>query len=163
MQNNKNLTAKEKAEFIRRLTEKGISLEEALELLEKGRTKVVDYHEETTKEDLTFTISKIIKEIGVPAHLWGYEAIRKSIEYVIKHGRCYMTKELYPNIAKEMNTTPSKVERSIRHAIEVAFDRADIDVIYKYFGCSINLMNGGKATNEEFIYTIVDYLKQHNP
>lgn len=156
MQDTKKLTSKEKANYIKRLMKQGLSLEDSLKLLEETE----EVSQAKTEVQGTITISKTLKEIGVPAHLKGYECLRACIAYVIEHGRCPITNELYPVVAKKLNTTPSKLERAIRHAVEVSFDRADIDELYKYFGYSINQMKG-KPTNSEFIITVAEYIKQN--
>ena len=105
-------------------------------------------------------ISDIMREIGVPAHIKGYEYLRESIKLVIGKPDLIhaVTKELYPTIAKNNMTTPSRVERAIRHAIEVAWDRGDVDVLSSYFGYTI-LNSRGKPTNSEFIAMISDKLR----
>ena len=105
-------------------------------------------------------ISDIMREIGVPAHIKGYEYLRESIKLVIGKPDLIhaVTKELYPTIAKNNTTTPSRVERAIRHAIEVAWDRGDVDVLSSYFGYTI-LNSRGKPTNSEFIAMISDKLR----
>ncbi len=110
--------------------------------------------------DLELMITEIIHQIGVPAHIKGYHYLRDSIILSVKdpeHINC-ITKLLYPTVAKMHNTTSSRVERAIRHAIEVAWDRGDVDVLDSYFGFTIN--NGrGKPTNSEFIAMIADKLR----
>jgi len=105
-------------------------------------------------------ISDIMREIGVPAHIKGYEYLRESIKLVIGKPDLIhaVTKELYPTIARNNLTTPSRVERAIRHAIEVAWDRGDVDVLSSYFGYTI-LNSRGKPTNSEFIAMISDKLR----
>ncbi len=105
-------------------------------------------------------ISDIMREIGVPAHIKGYEYLRESIKLVIGKPDLIhaVTKELYPTIAKNNSTTPSRVERAIRHAIEVAWDRGDVDVLSSYFGYTI-LNSRGKPTNSEFIAMISDKMR----
>ena len=105
-------------------------------------------------------ISDIMREIGVPAHIKGYEYLRESIKLVINKPDLIhaVTKELYPTIARNNTTTPSRVERAIRHAIEVAWDRGDVDVLSSYFGYTI-LNSRGKPTNSEFIAMISDKLR----
>ena len=110
--------------------------------------------------ELELMITEIIHQIGVPAHIKGYHYLRDSIlmsvndtEYINS-----ITKLLYPTVAKKHNTTSSRVERAIRHAIEVAWDRGDVNVLDSYFGYTIN--NGrGKPTNSEFIAMISDKLR----
>ncbi len=110
--------------------------------------------------DLEMEITNIIHEIGVPAHIKGYQYIRSAITMVVEDIDLLsaVTKELYPAIAKEYNTTPSRVERAIRHAIEVAWNRGKIDTIDKLFGYTVHT-DKGKPTNSEFIAIISDKLR----
>lgn len=110
--------------------------------------------------NLETVISDIMREIGVPAHIKGYQYLRESIMLVIETPDLIhaVTKELYPTIAKNNTTTSSRVERAIRHAIEVAWDRGDVDVLSSYFGYTI-LNSRGKPTNSEFIAMISDKLR----
>ena len=109
---------------------------------------------------LEVEITNIIHEIGVPAHIKGYQYIRYAIAMVVHNIDLLsaVTKELYPEIAKEYNTTPSRVERAIRHAIEVAWNRGKIDTIDKLFGYTVHT-DKGKPTNSEFIAIIADKLR----
>ncbi len=111
-------------------------------------------------EDLEITVSEIMHQIGVPAHIKGYQYLRKAIIHAIDDDEMMnsVTKILYPTVAKEFKTTPSRVERAIRHAIEVAWDRGDVDVLSSYFGYTIQ-NSRGKPTNSEFIAMIADKLK----
>ncbi len=105
-------------------------------------------------------VTNVIHEIGIPAHIKGYQYLREAITMSINDMDILnsITKQLYPNIAKKYNTTPSRVERAIRHAIEVAWSRGKMDTIDKLFGYTIN--NGkGKPTNSEFIALIADRLR----
>ena len=108
-------------------------------------------------------ITNIIHEIGVPAHIKGYLYLREAIKMVIDNVELLgaVTKELYPSIAKKFNTTPSRVERAIRHAIEVAWGRGQIDAINKIFGHTIH-NDKGKPTNSEFIAMVADKLRLKN-
>ena len=114
----------------------------------------------TAAPDLEVMVTEIIHQIGVPAHIKGYHYLRDSIIMAIKEPEIInsITKQLYPGVAKKNHTTPSRVERAIRHAIEVAWDRGDVDVLTSYFGYTIH--NGrGKPTNSEFIAMISDKLR----
>ena len=113
-----------------------------------------------TDNDLQLMITDIIHQIGVPAHIKGYHYLRESIILSIKNEEVInsVTKLLYPTVAKKYNTTSSRVERAIRHAIEVAWDRGDIDVLNSYFGYTIN-NDRGKPTNSEFIAMIADKIR----
>ncbi|NLB18721.1 MAG: sporulation transcription factor Spo0A [Syntrophomonadaceae bacterium] len=113
-----------------------------------------------TKRDLEFDVTRIIHEIGIPAHVKGYQYLRDAIMLVVEEINYLgaVTKELYPAIADKYETTPSRVERAIRHAIELAWDRGDVDRINKFFGYTIN-GERGKPTNSEFIAIIADRLR----
>ena len=110
--------------------------------------------------DMETQITKIIHQIGVPAHIKGYQYLRTAILLTVNDGEIInsVTKILYPTIAKQYQTTTSRVERAIRHAIEVAWDRGDIDTLNSYFGYTIQT-NRGKPTNSEFIAMISDNLR----
>ncbi len=110
--------------------------------------------------DLDMVISEIMREIGVPAHIKGYQYLRSAIRLSVEDPEMMgsVTKLLYPTVAKEYQTTSSRVERAIRHAIEVAWDRGDVDVLSSYFGYTIQSQRG-KPTNSEFIAMIADKLK----
>ena len=112
------------------------------------------------KEDLQVIVSDIMHQIGVPAHIKGYQYLREAIILSVKDAEMInsVTKYLYPTVAKTFKTTPSRVERAIRHAIEVAWDRGDVDVLCSYFGYTIQNQRG-KPTNSEFIAMISDRLK----
>uniref|UniRef100_UPI0038B6F449 sporulation transcription factor Spo0A n=1 Tax=Alkaliphilus peptidifermentans TaxID=426129 RepID=UPI0038B6F449 len=105
-------------------------------------------------------ITNIIHEIGVPAHIKGYLYLREAITMVVGNIELLsaVTKELYPSIAKKYNTTASRVERAIRHAIEVAWSRGKVDTINNLFGYTINT-DKGKPTNSEFIAMVADKLR----
>lgn len=110
--------------------------------------------------NLETQVTQVIHEIGVPAHIKGYQYLRDAIIMVINDMDILnsITKQLYPSIAKQYNTTPSRVERAIRHAIEVAWSRGKMDTIDMLFGYTVN--NGkGKPTNSEFIALIADRLR----
>ncbi|MDR1805302.1 MAG: sporulation transcription factor Spo0A [Clostridium sp.] len=110
--------------------------------------------------DLDVTISEIMHQIGVPAHIKGYQYLREAIHMSVQDPGMMsaVTKLLYPTVAKTNQTTASRVERAIRHAIEVAWDRGDVDVLSSYFGYTIQ-NSRGKPTNSEFIAMISDKLR----
>ncbi|MEW9989376.1 sporulation transcription factor Spo0A [Clostridium butyricum] len=116
-----------------------------------------------TPVDLETEITNIIHEIGVPAHIKGYMYLREAITMVVNDMELLsaVTKELYPSIAKKYNTTASRVERAIRHAIEVAWGRGQIEAINKLFGYTVH-NDKGKPTNSEFIAIIADKLRLKN-
>ncbi len=108
-------------------------------------------------------VTGILHQMGVPAHIKGYQYLRDAIVFVIEDMNLLgaVTKELYPMIADKYNTTASRVERAIRHGIELAWDRGNIDLMNKYFGYTIDVERG-KPTNSEFIAMIADRLKMAN-
>lgn len=111
-------------------------------------------------EDLEVVVSQIMHQIGVPAHIKGYQYLREAIILSVNDMEMMgsVTKILYPTVAKTYKTTSSRVERAIRHAIEVAWDRGDVDVLSSYFGYTIQ-SSRGKPTNSEFIAMIADKLR----
>ena len=128
-------------------------------------SKSEDSSSDDNKEpmDLEVEITSIIHEIGVPAHIKGYMYLREAITMVVNDMELLsaITKELYPSIAKKYNTTASRVERAIRHAIEVAWGRGQTDAINKIFGHTIH-NDKGKPTNSEFIAMVADKLRLKN-
>jgi len=110
--------------------------------------------------DMEAQVTKIIHQIGVPAHIKGYQYLRCAILMTIDDNEIInsVTKILYPSVAKRFGTTTSRVERAIRHAIEVAWDRGDVDTLNSYFGYTIQ-NSRGKPTNSEFIAMIADNLR----
>ena len=105
-------------------------------------------------------VTSIIHEIGVPAHIKGYQYLREAIIIAVNDMDVInaITKVLYPQVAKTFQTTPSRVERAIRHAIEVAWDRGDLDTLQRLFGYTVSNTKG-KPTNSEFIALIADKLQ----
>lgn len=122
--------------------------------------EAVREHIAGSEPDLELMITEIIHQIGVPAHIKGYHYVRESIMLAVRQPEIInsVTKQLYPTVAKRFETTASRVERAIRHAIEVAWDRGDVDTLNSYFGYTIH--NGrGKPTNSEFVAMIADKLR----
>ena len=117
-----------------------------------------------SQNELVHSLVQILLECGIPASLTGHMYVRKAIllEYYNANYRGAVYKALYPDVASYFHTTPSRVERAIRHAIEVGWSRGNIEVLEKYFGHSTN-PNKGKPTNSEFIATISDYLQLRYP
>ena len=109
--------------------------------------------------ELKNLVTSVIHEIGVPAHIKGYQYLREAIMIAVDDMDVInaVTKVLYPEVAKRFSTTPSRVERAIRHAIEVAWDRGDLETLQKYFGYTVSNAKG-KPTNSEFIAMIADRL-----
>lgn len=110
--------------------------------------------------DIEMMVTDIIHQIGVPAHIKGYHYLRDAIIMSIEDSEMInaVTKRLYPSIAKKYHTTSSRVERAIRHAIEVAWDRGDVDTLNSYFGYTIHSLRG-KPTNSEFVAMISDRVR----
>lgn len=123
---------------------------------ETAALSAAGYREDTLEADIT----NIIREIGIPAHIKGYQYIREAIMMTVNDMNLlnYITKLLYPTIAKKYKTTSSSVERAIRHAIEVAWNRGRIDVLEELFGYTVSA-GKGKPTNSEFIALIADKLR----
>ena len=124
--------------------------------LERRKQKTVLDYEFNMKQDVT----KIIRDLGIPAHIKGYQYIREGIIMAIEDINMmnYITKLLYPTIAKKYKTTSSSVERAIRHAIEVAWNRGKVELLEEMFGYTISA-GKGKPTNSEFIALIADKLR----
>lgn len=114
----------------------------------------------TNRQSLETLVTAIIHEIGVPAHIKGYQYLREAILIAVEDMDVInaVTKVLYPEVAKRFGTTASRVERAIRHAIEVAWDRGDLETLQRYFGYTVNSAKG-KPTNSEFIAMIADRLQ----
>lgn len=138
------------ADRVRRLADKG---------RRRGSARVPGREE----ADLEAQVTKIIHQIGVPAHIKGYQYLRTAIIMTINNTEVInsVTKVLYPTVAKQYGTTSSRVERAIRHAIEVAWDRGDLDVLNSFFGYTVQ-NSRGKPTNSEFIAMIADNLRLKN-
>lgn len=124
--------------------------------------KTTQQAESDAAPSLEIQVTEILHQIGVPAHIKGYHYLRDSIIMAIETPDIInaVTKQLYPSVAKMYNTTASRVERAIRHAIEVAWDRGDVDILNSYFGYTIHNTRG-KPTNSEFIAMISDRLRLH--
>ena len=147
---------------IRELIEKPVQAKPVIQLPTKeNKANYVEFNIQSSKEEiLEVKVTNIIHEIGVPAHIKGYQYLRDGIIMVVNNIEVInqITKQLYPDIAVKYHTTPSRVERAIRHAIEVAWDRGDVDVLNSYFGYTIHISRG-KPTNSEFIAMIADKLR----
>jgi len=122
--------------------------------------KTVKLNPATKQNDLETNITMYIQQMGVPAHIKGYQYLREAIIIAVKDMDVInaITKVLYPQVAKTFQTTPSRVERAIRHAIEVAWDRGDLDTLQRFFGYTVSNTKG-KPTNSEFIALIADKLQ----
>ena len=119
-----------------------------------------DKNDAADKIDMETQVTRIIHQIGVPAHIKGYQYLRTAILMTISDNDVInsVTKVLYPSVATKYQTTTSRVERAIRHAIEVAWDRGDVDTLNSYFGYTIQ-NSRGKPTNSEFIAMIADNMR----
>ena len=128
-----------------------------------GKKTLAANKPEEEQADLETQVTKIIHQIGVPAHIKGYQYLRSAIIMTMHNTDLInsITKQLYPGVAKQYGTTSSRVERAIRHAIEVAWDRGDVDVINSFFGYTVQSARG-KPTNSEFIALVADSLRLKN-
>ena len=127
-----------------------------LNLFNEKETKNID----VKSSNLQISITNVLHELGIPSHIKGYQYIREGISFVYNNPEVVggITKTLYPSIANKYETTTSRVERAIRHAIEVSWNRGDWDLMEDIFGHSVDI-DKAKPTNSEFIVTIADKLK----
>ena len=136
------------------------SLVERLAEIRESETLRLPVSRRSEKTNIESMVTGIIHEIGVPAHIKGYQYLREAIIIAVNDMDVInaITKVLYPQVAKTFQTTPSRVERAIRHAIEVAWDRGDLDTLQRFFGYTVSNTKG-KPTNSEFIALIADKLQ----
>ena len=136
------------------------ALVERMEEIRGGESLRYPVQRRSDKVSIETLVTNIIHEIGVPAHIKGYQYLREAIIIAVNDMDVInaITKVLYPEVAKTFGTTPSRVERAIRHAIEVAWDRGDLDTLQKFFGYTVSNTKG-KPTNSEFIALIADKLQ----
>ena len=136
------------------------ALTERLEEMRGGQNARTSQNRGSGKPSIEAMVTSIIHEIGVPAHIKGYQYLREAIIIAVNDMDVInaITKVLYPQVAKTFQTTPSRVERAIRHAIEVAWDRGDLDTLQRFFGYTVSNTKG-KPTNSEFIALIADKLQ----
>ena len=136
------------------------ALVERLEEIRGGENTRSPEKRRPDKNGIETMVTGIIHEIGVPAHIKGYQYLREAIIIAVNDMDVInaITKVLYPQVAKTFQTTPSRVERAIRHAIEVAWDRGDLDTLQRFFGYTVSNTKG-KPTNSEFIALIADKLQ----
>ena len=122
----------------------------------KEQSKNIDFYH----NNLQISITKILHELGIPSHIKGYQYIREAIGIIYERPETIggITKELYPELAEKFNTTVSRVERAIRHAIEVSWNRGSWDLMEDIFGHSVDI-DKAKPTNSEFIVTIADKMR----
>lgn len=127
-----------------------------LDVMRKQDTKSIDF----SHSNLQVSITKILHELGIPSHIKGYQYIREAIGIIYEHPEVIggITKELYPELATKFDTTVSRVERAIRHAIEVSWNRANWSLMEEIFGNSVDI-DKAKPTNSEFIVTLADKLR----
>lgn len=164
------LTSYNTQEMIRKVSELGISyfILKPFELSELEKrvlecTNSLNYSSKSIdvyKNNLQISITKILHELGVPSHIKGYQYIREGISIIYENPEVIggITKELYPDIASKYETTVSRVERAIRHAIEVSWNRGNWDLMEEIFGHSVDI-DKAKPTNSEFIVTVADKLR----
>ena len=134
---------------------------EMTSLLDQMRRAVNEGEEsEDESQALEREVTAVIHEVGVPTHIKGYQYVREAIVIAVQDMDVInaVTKVLYPEVARRYSTTPSRVERAVRHAIEVAWDRGDIDVLTRIFSYTVHTTKG-KPTNSEFIALIADHLR----
>lgn len=127
-----------------------------LDTFKKKEEKSIDFY----NSNLQVSISKILHDLGIPSHIKGYQFLRDAVGMIFEKPEMIggITKELYPELAKKYETTVSRVERAIRHAVEISWNRGDIDLMEKIFGHSVDI-DKSKPTNSEFIVTIADKLR----
>ncbi len=164
------LTSYNAQDMIRKVSELGVNyfilkpfelidlerrIEECRENRNYNNTSIDIYH-----NNLQISITKILHELGIPSHIKGYQYIREGISILYEKPEVIggITKELYPDIASKFDTTVSRVERAIRHAIEVSWNRGDWDLMEEIFGHSVDI-DKAKPTNSEFIVTVADKLR----
>lgn len=154
----KPFTPPELAQIIADIMLKKVSLNNAKNVI--CALNASESNKTAAEKSIEIEVTEILHQIGVPAHIKGYHYLRAAILFSIENPDIInaITKQLYPSVAKKFSTTASRVERAIRHAIEVAWDRGDIDVLNSYFGYTIHTSRG-KPTNSEFIAMISDKLR----
>lgn len=132
----------------------------SLESLELRIKNILLSDDDNNRNDIQKVISKMLHTLGIPSHIKGYTYIREGINIILESGELTggITKEIYPEIARKYNTTSSRVERAIRHAIEISWNRGDYETMEEIFGHSVDY-DKAKPTNSEFIVTIADHLK----
>lgn len=166
------LTSYNTQDMIRRVSELGVNyfilkpfdLEELEKrILDVGKVSDEPKSIDLMHQNLQISITNVLHELGVPSHIKGYQYIREGISIIYDKPAVIggITKELYPTIANKFGTTTSRVERAIRHAIEVSWNRGDWDLMEEIFGHSVDI-DKAKPTNSEFIVTIADKLRLEN-
>lgn len=137
-----------------------LAVAERLEEILQAEEATGQRHARRAEVNIDAMVTAVIHEIGVPAHIKGYQYLREAIKIAVGDMEVInaITKVLYPQVAKTFSTTPSRVERAIRHAIEVAWDRGDLETLQRFFGYTVS-NSKGKPTNSEFIALIADRLQ----
>ncbi len=127
-----------------------------MEVMNSGKVRAND----DGRQNMEVVVTEVIHQLGVPAHIKGYHYLREAIISSIENKELLesVTKMLYPAVARKFSTTSSRVERAIRHAIEIAWDRGNIDTLNSFFGYTVNTCKG-KPTNSEFIALVTDKLR----
>ncbi len=157
------------AEVIREVSEYGVSYYVLkpfdLNILEKRINDIINKQPDSKNIDfynsnIQVSITKMLHELGIPSHIKGYGYIREAVNIIFENPEIIggITKELYPELAHKFNTTVSRVERAIRHAIEVSWNRGNLDFMEELFGYSVDI-DKAKPTNSEFMVTIADKLR----
>ena len=130
---------------------------------EVEKSSIIDQLKGLASSAKKISVADVLLEIGVPDAISGHRYVKYAIELATANPEIvhFMTKGLYPEVAKRFGTTPSRAERAIRHAIESAWDRGDLDVLERYFGNTVSISKG-KPTNSEFIARIANYLRNED-
>ena len=162
------LTSYNAGDMIRRVSEYGVNYfilkPFELSVLEKRIYECFNFNDNSNanviNNNLDISITKLLHELGMPSHIKGYQYVREGINVIYTRPEVIggITKELYPDIANKFKTTVSRVERAIRHAIEVSWNRGDWDLMEEIFGHSVDI-DKAKPTNSEFIVTVADKLR----
>lgn len=132
--------------------------------LEKRLISLNKYKKTNNLNNYDVLITDMLHNLGIPSHIRGYQYIKEGIMIIYQKGKAltYITKDVYPEIALKFDTTPTRVERAIRHAIEVGWNRGDLNLMEEIFGNSLNV-NRDKPTNAEYLSTIADRIRvNHN-
>lgn len=161
-------TSYNQSEVIREVSEYGVNYfilkpfdlddleKKIVDSFKRKEEKSIDFY----NSNLQVSISKMLHDLGIPSHIKGYQFLRDAVSMIFENPDIIggITKELYPELASRYDTTVSRVERAIRHAVEISWNRGDIDLMEKIFGHSVDI-DRAKPTNSEFIVTIADKLR----
>ena len=152
MNNNAAMTRSELEQLVRRIIREELnnsSNDSYINIAAEDETQA------NNTPDIEVTVLEWIHDLGIPAHIKGYGYLKEAIMFAIEHKNFSITKELYPLVATKYSTTPSRVERAIRHAIEVGWNRGNPEFLKKTFGCTIV----GRPTNSELIVLVADRIR----